>query len=178
MKPFISFFLIISCCIIGYAQSAEDYFVGSANQYVNSKSKEALQIIEDGLQKYPDNPKLKALKQKIEEEKEQNQGDSNSDSDQSDKGSQQEEDKTQNQQKSDQEDGRNKGEQGAGNSDEQARNQQEKNPDEGNPNNGQELQQQRYDQILKALKNQEQNTQRRLMMGDNKAQLGRKQKDW
>lgn len=170
--------MLLGCLFTINAQSANDYFVGSANMYVNSKSQEALKVIEEGLETYPENPKLLALKQKIEEEQAQGKGDSDEDGENSEDGSQQNPDENQNQQKSDQQDGRNQGEKGAGSSDDQSRNQDQQGTRDGSPNQGEDLQRQRYDKILKALQKQEQNTQRRLIMGDNKSQLGRKQKDW
>ncbi|MXV37182.1 hypothetical protein GO491_00615 [Flavobacteriaceae bacterium Ap0902] len=179
MKKILFFIAFFYFLIAGYSQSADDYFIDSANEYVNSKSDEALRIIGEGLEKYPDNPKLQALKQKIEEEKDQDndKGEADRDGEESEEGKQESEE-NQSQQQSNQEDGRNRGEDGAGSSDQQPRTQEGSNDKEGNPKNGTDLQQQRYNQILESLKKQEQNTQRRLMMGENKSQLGRKQKDW
>ena len=50
-----------------FAQSAMDYFHKSANFYVNANKKSAQTTIKEGIQKFPDNQKLKDLAAKIEE---------------------------------------------------------------------------------------------------------------
>ena len=50
-----------------FAQSAMDYFHKSANFYVNANKKSAQTTIKEGIQKFPDNQKLKNLAAKIEE---------------------------------------------------------------------------------------------------------------
>jgi type IV secretory pathway VirB10-like protein len=50
-----------------FAQSATDYFHKSANFYVNANKKSAQTTIKEGINKFPDNQKLKDLAAKIEE---------------------------------------------------------------------------------------------------------------
>ena len=50
-----------------FAQSATDYFHTAANFYVNANKKSAQTTIKEGIQKFPDNQKLKNLAAKIEE---------------------------------------------------------------------------------------------------------------
>ena len=61
------------------AQSAMDYFHKSANFYVNANKKSAQSSIKEGIEKFPDNQKLKDLASKIAElpdpEDDQNQPD-------------------------------------------------------------------------------------------------------
>lgn len=174
MKSIISLIIFIFC-VAGYGQSANDYFVQSANQYVNSQLDKALNIVDEGLSKFPNNVKLEALKKKIEEQKKQKSEGNNKNNKNSEQGNQNKQDE--NSQSPKQDEGENNGDLGTGNSDKKPENNDSHNENMGNPNNGNN-EHKNYDYILKALKKQEQKTQRRLMTGANKANLGRKQKDW
>src|SRR5688572_12782284 len=55
------------------AQSAGDYFNKAARSYVKTDKENALKEVNDGLGKYPDDAKLKALKEKLEKEQEDEQ---------------------------------------------------------------------------------------------------------
>jgi len=88
-----------------FAQSAADYFHKSANYYVNANKKSAQATVEEGINKFPNDQKLKDLASKIEElpdpeEDEQNQNQQNQDNqDQQDQEQQdQKKDETQQQQ--------------------------------------------------------------------------------
>ena len=61
-------FFILSSCIC-YGQGAQTYFDASANHYVNGRTPQAKQMVSEGLQKYPNDAKLKALAEKMKEEK-------------------------------------------------------------------------------------------------------------
>ncbi|WP_051315426.1 hypothetical protein [Algoriphagus terrigena] len=52
------------------AQSAGDYFNRAARSYVKTEKENALKEVNDGLGKYPEDAKLKALKEKLEKEQE------------------------------------------------------------------------------------------------------------
>ena len=60
-----------------FAQSAMDYFHTSANYYVNADKKNAQTIVREGIQKFPNDQRLRNLSAKIDElpdpEDEQNQ---------------------------------------------------------------------------------------------------------
>jgi outer membrane biosynthesis protein TonB len=62
----ISFMLMssISC----FAQSVDEYFNISANHYVNARTQQAKQTISEAFKKYPNDPKLKALADKMKED--------------------------------------------------------------------------------------------------------------
>lgn len=178
MKPVIIFLFFIVSGMLA-AQSASEYFNNSAYAYVQSKNEDALKTVNEGLDKFPGDKKLTELKKKIEEQQENDQQQSeNGENKEQDQNSNQNPEDNDSQQQSGQQDGRNEGEQGTGNSDEDPLNADGKENAQNNRDQGQRLQQQRYDNILEALKNQEQNTQRRLMMGKSKSKFGRKQKDW
>jgi hypothetical protein len=56
-----------------YAQSAGDYFNRAARSYVKTEKEQALREVNDGLGKFPNDSKLKALKEKLEKEQEEEQ---------------------------------------------------------------------------------------------------------
>ena len=55
------------------AQTAGDFFNRAARSYVKTEKDQALQTVNDGLTKYPNDGKLKALKEKLEKEQEEEQ---------------------------------------------------------------------------------------------------------
>lgn len=55
------------------AQTAGDFFNRAARSYVKTEKDQALQTVNDGLIKYPNDSKLKALKEKLEKEQEEEQ---------------------------------------------------------------------------------------------------------
>ena len=55
------------------AQTAGDYFNRAARSYVKTEKESALKEVNDGLGKYPNDAKLKALKEKLEKEQEEEQ---------------------------------------------------------------------------------------------------------
>ncbi len=55
------------------AQSAGDYFNRAARSYVKTEKENALKEVNDGLGKFPEDAKLKALKEKLEKEQEDEQ---------------------------------------------------------------------------------------------------------
>src|SRR5690606_3258928 len=57
------------------AQSVEDYFNRAARQYVNSDIPGTGQILAEGLDKYPNDPKLNALNEKLKKDQEEQQKD-------------------------------------------------------------------------------------------------------
>ncbi|MDO5656074.1 MAG: hypothetical protein Q4G27_08045 [Flavobacteriaceae bacterium] len=172
------FFLFVNLFSVINAQSADDYFNSSAYEYLQNNHQTALEFINKGIDEYPGNKKLQELKKRIEEEQEQNQqGEGNKQNTPND-GQDQKQDPSQNNQNAGQQDGRNEGEQGSGSSDQDPLNATGSEESNHNRDQGARLKQHRYDNILKALEQQEQNTQRRLMMGKSKSKLGRKQKDW
>ena len=66
--------VLISCFSIGsatagFSQGPQAYFNTSANHYVQNRRGDALASVQAGLQKYPNDQKLKALSDKLKEEK-------------------------------------------------------------------------------------------------------------
>lgn len=60
------FFLIMP--LLCFSQAPQDYFNSGSQLYVESKPQEALQKIKEGLQRFPNDPKLQALADKLKEE--------------------------------------------------------------------------------------------------------------
>ena len=95
--------LLILCLfpVILFAQSATDYFHIAANYYVNANKKSAQTTIKEGIQKFPDNQKLRNLASKIEElpdpEDEQNQQNQQDQQNQDNQDNQDQQDQNQNQ---------------------------------------------------------------------------------
>ena len=71
MKWFLAFIIAVSLPVFG--QTANDYFHGSAQSYIDSKLDDAIAKVQRGLEIEPDNPKLQALLTKLKEQKEQQQ---------------------------------------------------------------------------------------------------------
>lgn len=175
--------LILFTFLMGFtafvaAQSADEYFNSSAYAYVQSNNRDAMEKVVEGLRKYPTNKKLQELKRKIEEQQDSEQQSNKDEQQQQDQNSTQNPDDNDSQQQSGQQDGRNQGNEGTGSSDQDPLNAQGEENAQNNRDQGQRLQQQRFDNVLKAIENQEQDTKRRLMMGKSKSNFGRKQNDW
>jgi len=101
--------LLIMCLFPAtmFAQSAMDYFHKSANFYVNANKKSAQTTIKEGIQKFPNDPKLKNLAAKIEElpDPEENENQQNQQNQQNqDNQDQQNQDQKQNQNQQQQQD--------------------------------------------------------------------------
>ena len=59
------------------AQSAGEFFNRAARSYVKTAKEQALKEVNDGLAKYPNDAKLKALKEKLNQEQEEEQQEQN-----------------------------------------------------------------------------------------------------
>jgi hypothetical protein len=75
------FILFLLCFGNHYAtaQTANEFFVGGANMYINGQTGKAKEYVSYGLSKFPDNKKLLALKRRIDEEKPDQNQDKNKD---------------------------------------------------------------------------------------------------
>jgi Mg-chelatase subunit ChlI len=90
------------------AQSAGEFFNRAARSYVKTAKEQALKEVNDGLSKYPNDAKLKALKEKLnqEQEEEQKEQEQNQDQQQQNQQNQEQKDPSQKEDsKSDQKDG-------------------------------------------------------------------------
>ena len=96
MKYLFSFLFVLAAWTV-QAQSAGDFFNRAARSYVKTEKEDALKTINDGLSKYPDDSKLKALKEKLEKEQEQEQNQNQQQQDQENKEQQQQQQQNQSQ---------------------------------------------------------------------------------
>ncbi|WP_155907558.1 hypothetical protein [Lunatimonas lonarensis] len=64
---------IFSCCTFVVAQTESDYFNRAAKQYVNEDLPGTGQILAEGLEKFPNDPKLNALLEKLKKDQEEQQ---------------------------------------------------------------------------------------------------------
>lgn len=101
--------LVLGFCLVGeavLAQTARDFFNRAARSYVKTAKEQALREVNDGLAKYPNDAKLKALKEKLEQEQEQEEQEQQQDQQQQNQQNQQQKDSSQKEDsKSDQKDG-------------------------------------------------------------------------
>ena len=101
--------LLLGFCLIGeaaIAQTAGDFFNRAARSYVKTAKEQALREVNDGLAKYPNDAKLKALKEKLEQEQQQEEQKQQQDQQQQNQQNQQQKDPSQKEDsKSDQKDG-------------------------------------------------------------------------
>jgi len=101
--------LLLGFCLIGeaaIAQTAGDFFNRAARSYVKTAKDQALREVNDGLAKYPNDAKLKALKEKLEQEQQQEEQEQQQDQQQQNQQNQEQKDPSQKEDsKSDQKDG-------------------------------------------------------------------------
>ncbi|MEX0721081.1 MAG: hypothetical protein WD059_10465 [Balneolaceae bacterium] len=105
------------------AQNADDYFHNGAQSFIGADLQDAISYVQEGLAQYPNDPKLNALLQKLEEEQERQQ--------------QQQQDQNQQQQNQDEQE-----QQQQESEQEQDQNQEEQEQQESEGDNGEEEQQQ------------------------------------
>ena len=100
---------LLGFCLFGetvVAQTAGDFFNRAARSYVKTAKEQALREVNDGLAKYPNDAKLKALKEKLEQEQQQEEQEQQQDQQQQNQQNQQQKDPSQKEDsKSDQKDG-------------------------------------------------------------------------
>jgi hypothetical protein len=88
------------------AQSAGEFFNRAARSYVKTAKEQALKEVNDGLTKYPDDAKLKALKEKLNQDQEKEQQEQDQEQQQQNQQNQEQKDPSQKEDsKSDQKDG-------------------------------------------------------------------------
>ncbi|SMO69390.1 hypothetical protein [Gracilimonas mengyeensis] len=100
MKILSAFLFVL--CMMGSAlaqQQAEEYFHGGAQSFINNDLQNAISQVQEGLNQYPDNPKLNALMEQLqkEQERQQQQQNQNQNQNQQDQQQQDQEQQEQNQ---------------------------------------------------------------------------------
>lgn len=152
-------------------QSSDAYFNSSANLFIDNKHDEALNMINDGLQHFPDDPKLNALANLINEEKQKQ--------DQQQKDKEKKEQEKKEQEKKEQEQ---KEDQEQEQKDQQQQQQNQQKQDQKSQQQKQQSQQitkQDAEQMLEALKNNEKKTIEKIKLQQMQKTKGKKiEKDW
>ena len=87
------------------AQNAGEFFNRAARSYVKTAKEQALKEVNDGLAKYPNDAKLKALKEKLNQEQEKEQQEQNQEQQQNQQNQEQKDPSQKEDSKSDQKDG-------------------------------------------------------------------------
>ena len=155
MKYTLSFLFVVLFAVAVQAQDADSFFHRGANSYINSQLNQAIQIVDEGLFQYPNDAKLNALKQKLEEEKEkqqqQQQNQQNQDQEQQDQeqdNQEQNQDQEQENQEQNEEEQQDQ-EQGEGSEENEPK------PEDGKEVNSKEISKEDAEKILKALAQKE-----------------------
>ena len=73
MKNLLTLTFSILLASSAWAQSADEYFHGGAQSFINADLQTAINQVQNGLNNYPNDPKLNALMQKLQEENEEQQ---------------------------------------------------------------------------------------------------------
>lgn len=64
---------LLLCAAMASAQTAEEYFHAASQQFIFGQYQTSMQTVAEGLRKFPNDPKLSALKEKIKEPPKQDQ---------------------------------------------------------------------------------------------------------
>ena len=74
MKRMVFLFVFMAILFnLGRAQTARGFFDLGANLYIKGHLEQAIQVVNQGLQKFPNDPYLKALAEKLKQKKQQQQ---------------------------------------------------------------------------------------------------------
>lgn len=152
MKKLIPFIFALFMSSPAWAQSAETYFHNGAQNFINADLQSAIEQVEMGLSQYPNNPKLNALMQKLQEEQ-QKQQQQNQDQQQQQKQDQQQQKQEQQQEQDQKEEEQQEQEQ----QESEGENKEEQDPQEMNPEDlkSQQISKEDAEKILQALAQKE-----------------------
>lgn len=133
MRQFVLvFFFVAGFSAVGYCQGAQAYFNSTANLYVHDKKAEALRSVEEGMRKFPNDQKLKALAEKLKKEKQKEDQKRNEENkDQQQKEQEKKEQEKKDQQQKDQKDQKNQQQKDDQQSKEEKKDQEAKDKKEG-----------------------------------------------
>lgn len=153
------FFVLVSFSVKGQG-SADNYFKEGAKMYVLGNTAAALQIVDNGLSKYPSDRKLRELKKKLEEKKDK------------DKNKDKNKDKKDDKKDGDKDKKDNKGDQNKDKKDNKPGNQGQPKPMPGG------ISKQRTENLLDAVNNEEKKIQDKVNAQKVKGKPVQTEKDW
>ena len=147
------FSTLLATTVFAQSQTAEDYFHGGAQSFINSDLQTAIEQVQTGLNQYPDNPKLNALMQKLQEEQKKQQQQQNQNQQQQDQQNQQQQQEQQQQQNQEEQEEQQEQNQQQSDGEEQ----QEQDPQQMNPEDlkSQQISKEDAEKILQALAQKE-----------------------
>lgn len=146
------FSILITTAAFAQSQTADEYFHGGAQAFINSDLQTAIDQVQTGLNQFPNNPKLNALMQKLQEEQKKQQQQQNQDQQQQQNQQDQQQQDQQQQNQEEQEEQQNQEEQQS-----DGEEQQEQDPQEMNPEDlkSQQISKEDAEKILQALAQKE-----------------------
>lgn len=104
MKKLTLFVFLLLISATAFAQSADEYFHSGAQSFINADLQTAINQVQNGLDQYPNDAKLNALMEKLQEEQEkQQQQQQNQEQQNQEQQSEQEQEQNQNEEQQDQE---------------------------------------------------------------------------
>ncbi|CAM1339111.1 hypothetical protein [Tenacibaculum aestuarii] len=182
MRSFLFILVCLASTLMQAQSSATNFFNAGAQLYTYGKTQSAKDIVNDGLQAFPNDRKLNALKKKIEEEEEKNKNKDQKDQQNKDqKDNKNKQNDQNNDQKGDDKDKKNDN-QDQKNDDQN--NQQKPNQDQKDKQNQQPKPQQgnmtpeQMKQLLESLNNEENKTQKKINAQKSKGRKVKQEKDW
>lgn len=149
MKKLIAIVFSFLIVTVATAQTADDYFHNGAQSFIGADLETAIDQVQQGLVQFPNDPKLNALMQKLQEEKERQQQQQNQEQQQQEQQSEQ-----QQQQQNEEQDQENQQQQ---EQESEGENQEEQEPQEMNPEDlqSQQISKEDAEKILQALAQKE-----------------------
>ncbi|HET8865252.1 MAG TPA: hypothetical protein VFM80_06100 [Gracilimonas sp.] len=147
MKKLLPIIFSLLLTTLAFAQSADNYFHDGAQSFINADLQTAINEVQEGLSRYPNDAKLNALMEKLqqEQEKQQQQQQQQQEQQQNQEQNQEQENQEQEQQQQQQQ------------QQQQSENQGEQNPQEMNPEEleSQKISKENAEKILQALAQKE-----------------------
>jgi len=168
MKPtaFLIVFIFLSASVA--AQPADAFFHNSSNAYIDGQFDVAKRTVQEGLLRYPNDPKLQALLEQLEKEQQKQQQNQNQQQQNQDQQQQQNQQQQNQQQNQDQQ--------------QQQQQQQSQSDSSGEPQNQQQAAAQmskaEAEKILKALEQKERDLLKQFKKKSTKPSQAKNEKDW
>lgn len=145
MKKLTLFVFLLLISATAFAQSPDEYFHSGAQSFINADLQSAINQVQNGLDQYPNDAKLNALMEKLQEEQEKQQQQQQQNQEQQ---SEQEQEQNQNEEQQEQENQQQESE---------GENQEQQDPQEMNPEQleSQQISKEDAEKILQALAQKE-----------------------